>query len=1289
MFHTTTNAGNERRRELTGYPIINVSRIPWDGILKKHQGVIYIVCELKVNADGTVEETYRIANSKDLAKLGQMGGDAVEGKNLEGLTISQAWSERYTDLSATTYAWVLVGVIIFDKDRKNIHTRNLPTSKIDDNFRDYIITHDNRFSKPTESENKEKLIGFDPFNSEHVVDLRNYAIQFFDGCVYLASRAAFSFLPHQGSIDEEVRGKIDDVMNRVSVLEDLISQAKTNIKKEYHVKKLERARKTIHILLSSFTGSGKSYMSPHFFARYVNPTDEVALFTTPEVDTVRDIISAITELYYGIEFEIIDKEVIRREGDNILPLIQELQRKGVLVVIILSVQHMRRGEKEDDGTPVLAEEVAFVRHLSVGMWIRDERHKQYEGPVTKKVLGHIVPRILLDLTATPYKELELGYYAPNEIVARLLAEAQRLILANDPSMANFPRIIMEGFNTVDSVISDISTMYGYDSKELGDPRKWVAIGDDKELLYPNQLPEFLRRAYCGSYMGGEYILTDDRDHNPLELMADRELSSSHSDRVGLVVLPEGGNRVTISSIIEGLCPQLNADPAHKQVGNYFISAYDKRWNGTSRKVVIDKLLKEHKRVIILTHRRFTVGVNIPQLGHIVLLDSMGSINEFEQLLGRLFRRHLWEDGTRKNITKMFVVGSGIELKAHAYRMAHVANEFNSDVTVDEYYRCMPVVLHGKTLSRDVVDIGELERAYRQLVDNLRDGRYNESLVNQYPAAIENASLHEYHDMGSDAGKKISIIITNKSGAKVKKERRRPTKPKKEQDDENEKKFGKDGKNIAAVIALIMNEINHIGFLTKSETLIDALETKQAETFFGYDNVTMVLASLQDQKFNNDAEFGYQVYCDQIRDLPFEEQTDLLFCNKEYKRAVGVVYVKQELAIEFCNKVSETIADKYNQALKSNKEFVIIVINALSGTIPQKMRHLYPKARIVCVEYFPHYIKHLQEMGFGVVDLNANVDNLTMDYMNSKLQEKIKKEGIACVLGNPPYQAVDPVTGKRLNKGTNLWSMFLRRGIDIAGESSIVSLVTPSQWTANGLFADVFSRYQTIFANIDECSKYFPGVGSKFSYYIIQKTDYTTPTTVISKFGSNVTEVAIDFRDHEKLPLLLDPIVFQIQKAVENFPGPKFTFFNGDVPAKRGTHIKDSPDKEFCYKVHNTPSSVVWTKVQPLHEGQNKVVMTTSSTYTKIYLSVNGTTINSPYYLLEDGENGDNVVHQLRSELYRFLNEVCRWANWNYPSVWRKFPKLDTSRTWTDDEIYAHIGIDKIPGAIKLIKRIIK
>jgi hypothetical protein len=128
----------------------------------------------------------------------------------------------------------------------------------------------------------------------------------------------------------------------------------------------------------------------------------------------------------------------------------------------------------------------------------------------------------------------------------------------------------------------------------------------------------------------------------------------------------------------------------------------------------------------------------------------------------------------------------------------------------------------------------------------------------------------------------------------------------------------------------------------------------------------------------------------------------VYKNQPWKAKQGTVYVDPDLAQQCITVVSSKLETKINNCLTQGQEPTILVINALSGTLALAAREKYPKTRIICCEYFPFEILHLQQLGFEVVDLEMNEDNLTLEYMNTKLKKIINRSGIACGLQNPPW-----------------------------------------------------------------------------------------------------------------------------------------------------------------------------------------------------------------------------------------------------------------------------------------------
>ena len=170
-----------------------------------------------------------------------------------------------------------------------------------------------------------------------------------------------------------------------------------------------------------------------------------------------------------------------------------------------------------------------------------------------------------------------------------------------------------------------------------------------------------------------------------------------------------------------------------------------------------------------------------------------------------------------------------------------------------------------------------------------------------------------------------------------------------------------------------------------------------------------------------------------------------------------------------------------------KDYNILVMNALNGSFAIQLRKKFPKARIICAEYFTYFKSHLINLGFEVIDYN-------------KLTDTMRKR-FDVITGNPPFQAIKS-DGERSDQASNLWSKFWVKSLDLTSNIGVVALVSPTtwispssalrgEWSRDGKTRlwDIFDQYYS-YANVVDVKKHFDGIGSTFGYVIVDKSKNT-------------------------------------------------------------------------------------------------------------------------------------------------------------------------------------------------------
>jgi hypothetical protein len=132
-----------------------------------------------------------------------------------------------------------------------------------------------------------------------------------------------------------------------------------------------------------------------------------------------------------------------------------------------------------------------------------------------------------------------------------------------------------------------------------------------------------------------------------------------------------------------------------------------------------------------------------------------------------------------------------------------------------------------------------------------------------------------------------------------------------------------------------------------------------------------------------------------------------------------------------------------------------------------------------------------------------------DTLKLDIKEKWGIEEFDAVIGNPPYQESNIDGRKALNH--NLWSDFINYSYDLLLKDGLLLFITPNSWMSpTSKNNKVFYENYIIYLNISECEKWF-NVGSKFSYYLIQKTNIKKETIIRCLYNKKIynSKILID------------------------------------------------------------------------------------------------------------------------------------------------------------------------------------
>ena len=342
-----------------------------------------------------------------------------------------------------------------------------------------------------------------------------------------------------------------------------------------------------------------------------------------------------------------------------------------------------------------------------------------------------------------------------------------------------------------------------------------------------------------------------------------------------------------------------------------------------------------------------------------------------------------------------------------------------------------------------------------------------------------------------------------------------------------------------------------------------------------------------------------------------------------------------------------------------------------------------------------YENNVMRVGFAV-----NKYKLIGTFKANNLLEENMSKKFDVIIGNPPYQ--NP--GK--SKGEKLWYRFIRKSVDLLNDDGYLAFVTPNSWMTGGtnmasgkwgVLKDVFCHYQLIHANVHNVtSRFFPKIGIQISHWLMQKSKITGPSLI----ELEDTTIKIDLTKADILSSEPNSLSMSVvNKVLHNTSNEVFEVQYFQHHTKPGTyHEEDSPIGEYSHSHWIMGSdatddlSIKYINFDKSPKIRyNKIMMPVTTRYWQPYLDLNSVGALAQGYAIKV----DNDVTQegfksiFYSNIFRYINKTlqidktgCMKTN-----IVRKLPKLDMSRVWTDEELYAHFGliqeeIDYIEANIK-------
>lgn len=264
-----------------------------------------------------------------------------------------------------------------------------------------------------------------------------------------------------------------------------------------------------------------------------------------------------------------------------------------------------------------------------------------------------------------------------------------------------------------------------------------------------------------------------------------------------------------------------------------------------------------------------------------------------------------------------------------------------------------------------------------------------------------------------------------------------------------------------------------------------------------------------------------------------------------------------------------------------------------------------------------------------------------------------------IVANPPYAKLLE-NGKRASKNHNLIKDFIEKTLSQLKPNGYLLFITPDNWMSyadRNVLIEIITSLQIVHLDIHTAKKYFKKIGSSFTWYIIQNCPYYTNINISGIWKKKEYSDSVISVRRRYIPLLYNQIVQNILlKTVDNEELPKFDIKTSSDLHKytKADFIRNEESDVFRYKLIHTPKQTVYASRPHKFQDGYKVFISTTDKY-GVFIDECGMTQSIVFILCANEEEAKKYLQILQHPLYVFINNICRWGNFNNIRILQHFP----------------------------------
>ena len=264
--------------------------------------------------------------------------------------------------------------------------------------------------------------------------------------------------------------------------------------------------------------------------------------------------------------------------------------------------------------------------------------------------------------------------------------------------------------------------------------------------------------------------------------------------------------------------------------------------------------------------------------------------------------------------------------------------------------------------------------------------------------------------------------------------------------------------------------------------------------------------------------------------------------------------------------------------------------------------------------------------------------------------------------------------------------FLSKSLKLLKKGGYLVYIIPDNWMSlanRNVVIEELTKYQFIHLDIHGAKKWFPKIGSSFTWLVLQKKETQKTYEVHSRYKRTEYKSQVKSAQRSFIPLLWTKEVQSIFAKTIEANNLKF-----EVETTSDLHrytkkklISDKKDSVFKYRLIHTPKQTAWASRKHKYQSGYKCFISTTDKYST-FVDNCGMTQSIAFIRCKDKPQATEYSKLLNHDLYTFLNNLCRWGNFNNIRILQRFP-VPTDK----NDIYGSFNITK--KEIEYIEKILK